>query len=404
MKRILLLLTVVLGLVGLFYAGWIPRQRQIDLVSAEAKADSKEIPVVTVASVKVTEKPADLLLPATVSGIGETPVYARAEGYIVKRHVDIGDYVKKGQVLVEIDSPEQDQQLRSARSRLEQLKASLGQVQAQTQVAEANLKLAEVTSKRLLQLVREGVMSAQAGDESSAQLAARQADLAAAQANVNVARENIKAQEAEVQRITELTAFQKVTAPFEGLITVRNCAVGNLITTASLQAGRELFRLSDISTLRVFVNVPQQNVNDVMTGQKATITIQDLPKVRFLGTVSRTSNSLDIGTRTLLAEIQVKNQGRTLLPGMYARAQIEGHTLKRMVLIPGDTLLTPAGGPQVATVLKGGKVKFVKVEVGRDYGLEIEVTSGLNGDEILVVNPSDDVRNGATVRANKRKT
>lgn len=404
MKRILLLLAVVLGLVGLFYAGWIPRQRQIDLVSAEAKADSKEIPVVTVASVKVTEKPADLLLPATVSGIGETPVYARAEGYIVKRHVDIGDYVKKGQVLVEIDSPEQDQQLRSARSRLEQLKASLGQVQAQTQVAEANLKLAEVTSKRLLQLVREGVMSAQAGDESSAQLAARQADLAAAQANVNVARENIKAQEAEVQRITELTAFQKVTAPFEGLITVRNCAVGNLITTASLQAGRELFRLSDISTLRVFVNVPQQNVNDVMTGQKATITIQDLPKVRFLGTVSRTSNSLDIGTRTLLAEIQVKNQGRTLLPGMYARAQIEGHSLKRMVLIPGDTLLTPAGGPQVATVQKGGKVKFVKVEVGRDYGLEIEVTSGLNGDEILVVNPSDDVRNGATVRANKRKT
>jgi len=403
-KRILLLLAVVLGLVGLFYAGWIPRQRQIDLVSAEAKADSKEIPVVTVASVKVTEKPADLLLPATVSGIGETPVYARAEGYIVKRHVDIGDYVKKGQVLVEIDSPEQDQQLRSARSRLEQLKASLGQVQAQTQVAEANLKLAEVTSKRLLQLVREGVMSAQAGDESSAQLAARQADLAAAQANVNVARENIKAQEAEVQRITELTAFQKVTAPFEGLITVRNCAVGNLITTASLQAGRELFRLSDISTLRVFVNVPQQNVNDVMTGQKATITIQDLPKVRFLGTVSRTSNSLDIGTRTLLAEIQVKNQGRTLLPGMYARAQIEGHSLKRMVLIPGDTLLTPAGGPQVATVQKGGKVKFVKVEVGRDYGLEIEVTSGLNGDEILVVNPSDDVRNGATVRANKRKT
>ena len=361
------------------------------------------VPVVTVASVKVTEKPADLLLPATVSGIGETPVYARAEGYIVKRYVDIGDYVKKGQVLVEIDSPEQDQQLRSAKSRREQLKASLGQVQAQVQVAEANLKLAQVTSQRLLELVREGVMSKQAGDEASAQLAARQADLAAAQANVNVARENIQAQEAEVQRITELTAFQKVTAPFEGLITVRNCAVGNLITTASLQAGRELFRLSDISTLRVFVNVPQQNVNDVMTGQKATITIQDLPKTKFVGTVTRTSNSLDVGTRTLLAEIQVKNVGRTLLPGMYARAQIEGHTMKRMVLIPGDTLLTPSGGPQVATVGKGGKVKFMKVEVGRDYGLEIEVTSGLAGDEVLVVNPSDDVRDGATVRANRRK-
>ncbi len=403
MKRILFLLVVVAALVGLFFVGWMPRQRQIDAVSAEAKADSKEIPVVTVASVKVTEKPADLLLPATVSAIGETPVYARAEGYIVKRFADIGDYVKKGQVLVQIDSPEQDQQLRQARSRLDQLKASLSQVQAQTQVAEANLKLAVVTAKRLQQLVQEGVMSPQAGDESTAQLAARQADRAVADANVSVARENIKAQEAEVQRITELTTFQKVTAPFEGLITVRNCAVGNLITTASLQAGRELFRLSDISILRVFVNVPQQNVDDVLTGQKATITIQDLPKAKFLGTVTRTSNSLDVGTRTLLAEVQVKNDGRTLLPGMYARAQLEGQRLKRMLLIPGDTLLTPAGGPQVATV-KSGKVKFVKVEVGRDYGLEIEITSGLTGDEILVVNPSDDVRDGAPVRANKRKS
>jgi len=403
MKRILFLLVVGLALVGLFYVGWVPRQRQIDLVTAEAKADSKEIPVVTVASVKVTEKPADLLLPATVAALGETPVYARAEGYIVKRYADIGDYVKKGQVLVQIDSPEQDQQLRQARSRLDQLKASLSQVQAQVMVTDANLKLAQVTSQRQQQLVREGILSKQAGDESAAQLAARQADKAVAEANINVARENIKAQEAEVQRITELTAFQKVTAPFDGLITVRNCAVGNLITTASLQAGRELFRLSDIGTLRIFVNVPQQNVDDVIVGQKATITLQDMPLAKFVGKVTRTANSLEVTTRTLLAEVQVLNQGRTLLPGMYARAQLEGHHLKRMLLIPGDTLLTPAGGPQVATV-KGGKVKFVKVEVGRDYGLEIEIIKGLTGEEVLVVNPSDDVREGAPVRANKRKT
>ncbi len=403
MKRILFLLAVVLALAGLFYVGWAPRQRQIDLVTAEAKADSKEVPVVTVASVKITEKPADLLLPATVAAIGETPVYARAEGYIVKRYADIGDYVKKGQVLVQIDAPEQDQQLRQARSRLDQLKASLGQVQAQVMVTDANLKLAQVTSQRQQQLVREGILSKQAGDESTAQLAARQADKAVAEANINVARENIKAQEAEVQRITELTAFQKVTAPFDGLITVRNCAVGNLITTASLQAGRELFRLSDIGTLRIFVNVPQQNVDDVIVGQKATITLQDMPLAKFVGKVTRTANSLEVTTRTLLAEVQVLNQGRTLLPGMYARAQLEGHHLKRMLLIPGDTLLTPAGGPQVATV-KGGKVKFVKVEVGRDYGLEIEIIKGLTGEEVLVVNPSDDVREGAPVRANKRKT
>jgi RND family efflux transporter MFP subunit len=286
---------------------------------------------------------------------------------------------------------------------VEQLKAALAQAQASQQVSQANLKLASVTLARVKQLVQEGVMSKQAGDESGAQFEARQADLAVQQANVNAARENIRAQEAEVQRIVELTKFQKVTAPFEGLITVRNCAVGNLITPAALQNGRELFRLSDISGLRVFINTPQANVADVFVGQPALITLQELRGAKFQGKVVRTANALDASTRTLLTEVFVKNQGRTLLPGMYAQALLEGRIARRMLVIPGDTLQTPATGPRVATV-NNGKVRFMKVDVGRDFGLEVEIRGGLTGGETLIVNPSDDVREGASVRPVQRKT
>lgn len=402
-RQILFLLAVAGGIAGLFYAGWIPRQRQLAAVTAVSNAEQKEVPLVTVTAIRSTEKPMDLLLPATVSAIKDTPVYARAEGYIVKLYVDIGDYVKAGQVLVDIDSPEQDQQLRSARARLAQLQASLAQAQAAQQVSRANLKLATITVGRMKQLVAEGVMSKQAGDEAQAQFEARQADLGVQQANVNAARESIRTQEAEVQRLAELNKFKQVTAPFEGLITARNCALGNLITPAALSTGRDLYRLSNIETLRIFINTPQANVGDVFVGQSATITMQENPALKFKGTVVRTANALDPNTRTLLTEVSVKNQGRALLPGMYAQALLEGKTIKRTILIPGDTLLTRAQGPQVA-VVRNGRVRYQRVEIGRDYGLEMEVTKGLQGDEILVVNPSDDVREGAAVRMNKRKS
>lgn len=402
-RQILFLLAVIIGIAGLFYAGWIPRQKHLAAVIAESKAEQKELPLVTVTEARATEKPVDLMLPATIAAIGETPVYARAEGYIIKRYVDIGDYVKAGQVLVEIDSPEQDQQLRSARARIAQLRASLAQAQAAQQVSQANLKLASITIARVKQLVAEGVLSKQAGDESQAQFEARQADLGVQQANVNAARESVRTQEAEVARIEELNKFKQVTAPFEGLITVRNCAVGNLITPAALQAGRELFRLSDISTLRVYVNAPQANVADVFVGQPALVTIQENPAAKFQGKVVRTANALEPGTRTLLTEVNVRNQGRTLLPGMYAQALLQGRTIKRTILIPGDTLLTRAKGPEVA-IIRNGRVTYQRVEVGRDYGLEVEIMSGLQGGEVLVVNPSDDVREGAAVRTLKRKS
>jgi len=403
-KSILLIVAVAAAAAGLFFAGWAPRTQRLQGVSAEALAEEKETLTVTVAQARTSEQTADLTLPATVAGIRDTGVYARAEGYIRKLHVDIGDFVRAGQVLLEIDSPEQDQQLRNARARLEQLKASAAQAQAAEKVAQANLKLATATSQRVLELVRQGVVSRQQGDEAQAQFEARQADVAVQQANINAAGQNVHAQEAEVSRLEELTRFQHVTAPFDGLITVRNCAVGNLITPQSIQQGRELYRLTDLTTLRVFVNTPQANIASIAVGQPATVTVQEQPGREFTGVVKRTSNLLDAQTRTLLTEVNVANQGRALLPGMYAQVTLRGQKNgeRKVVLVPGDTIVTGAKGTQVA-VVRGNRIQWVRIETGRDLGAEVEVAQGLNGGETVVVNPSDGVKEGRTVKSSRLK-
>jgi RND family efflux transporter MFP subunit len=316
--------------------------------------------------------------------------------------VDIGDVVKKGDLLVELDTPELDQQLRNARARLEQLKATTVQVKAAIEQAKASAKLAEVNYGRSKLLVADGVVAKADLDEKTALQDARRADVKAQEANLLAADEAVRAQMAEVARIEQLAEFRRVVAPWDGVITQRNCAVGNLITPAMLAGGRDLFRLSDMSRLRVFVNVPQSSVNDVRVGQKAQVRVPELGTM-MQGTVVRTSNALENQTRTLLAEVNVVNQQRKLLPGMYAQVGIETTSPKQMVLVPGDTIVTRAEGIFVALVDGKNKVQFQKIQVGRDFGTEIEAVSGLNEGDLVVVNPSDDVKNGITVKAIARK-
>lgn len=395
-----LLIALVLG--GIFFAGWAPRKQRFDIIEAEAKANSEERLAVTTAKVKVSPAMRELTLPANVSAIGETPIYARAEGYIKTRYVDIGDVVKKGDVLVEIDSPELDQQIRNSKARLEQLRAAEGQVLAAIEQARANSKLAEVNYGRSQQLVQSGVVAKADLDEKTAVYDSRKADVKAQEANLNAAKEAIRAQLAEVSRLEELGGFKKVTAPWPGIITQRNCAVGNLITPQAIAAGRDLFRLSDISKLRVFVNVPQSNINDIKVGQKATVRVPELGRM-FTGSVSRTSNALENQTRTLLTEVSVVNQERALLPGMYVQVAIETTRARQSLLVPGDTLVTRTEGTFVALVDKSNKIQFRKIEIGRDFGAEIEALSGVSDGDLLVVNPSDDVKNGISVRTTTRK-
>lgn len=395
---------LMLGLLALaaFYVGWTPREQRLKMIEAEAKTNAEERLPVTVTRVKVSTPVREISLPGNVAAIGETPIYARAEGYIKTRKVDIGDVVKKGDMLVEIDSPELEQQLRNSKARLEQLRASSAQVRAAIEQAKATAKLAEVNYSRSRQLVESGIVARADLDEKTAIQDARKADVKAQEANLVAAEEAIKAQTAEVARIDQMSEFKRVTAPWDGIITQRNCAVGNLITPAALAAGRDLFRLSDISKLRVFVNVPQVNIGDIRVGQKALVRIPDL-KQTLVGSVVRTSNALENQSRTLLAEVNVVNQGRTLLPGMYVQVGIETTQTRQLILVPGDTIVTRSEGIFVAVVGKDNKVTFRKIEVGRDFGTEIEAVSGLSEGDMVVVNPSDDVRNGVVVKSMTRK-
>ena len=395
---------LMLGLLALavFYVGWTPREQRLKMIEAEAKTNAEERLPVTVTRVKLSTPVREISLPGNVAAIGETPIYARAEGYIKTRKVDIGDVVKKGDMLVEIDSPELDQQLRNSKARLEQLRAGSAQVRAAIEQAKATAKLAEVNYSRSRQLVESGIVARADLDEKTAIQDARKADVKAQEANLVASEEAIKAQTAEVARIDQMSEFKRVTAPWDGIITQRNCAVGNLITPAALAAGRDLFRLSDISKLRVFVNVPQVNIGDIKVGQKALVRIPDL-KQTLVGSVVRTSNALENQSRTLLAEVNVVNQGRTLLPGMYVQVGIETTQTRQLILVPGDTIVTRSEGIFVAVVGKDNKVTFRKIEVGRDFGTEIEAVSGLSEGDMVVVNPSDDVRNGVVVKSMTRK-
>ncbi len=395
---------LMLGLLALavFYVGWAPREHRLQLIEAEAKTNAEERLPVTVTQVKLSTPVREITLPGNVSAFDETPIYARAEGYIKTRKVDIGDVVKKGDMLVEIDSPELDQQLRNSKARLEQLRATSAQVRAAIEQAKATSKLAEVNYSRSRQLVDSGIVAKADLDEKTAIQDARKADVRAQEANLVAAEEAIRAQTAEVARIGQLTEFKRVTAPWDGIITQRNCAVGNLITPSALAVGRDLFRLSDISRLRVFVNVPQVNIGDIKVGQKALVRIPELNQT-LVGSVVRTSNALENQSRTLLAEVNVVNQGRTLLPGMYVQVGIETTQTRQLILVPGDTIVTRSEGIFVAVVGKDNKVNFRKIEVGRDFGTEIEAVSGLSEGDMVVVNPSDDVRNGIVVKSMTRK-
>lgn len=397
---ILLLLGLLAGAV--FYVGWAPRNARIQMIEAEAKSNAEERLAVTTTRVKMSKPVREIVLPGNVGAIGETPIYARAEGYIVTRKVDIGDVVKKGDLLVEIDSPELDQQLRTAKARLEQLRASALQVKAAIDQAKATAKLAEVNFGRSKELVESGIVAKADLDEKTAVFDSRKADVKAQEANLQAADEAIRAQTAEVARVTQLFDFKRVTAPWDGIITQRNCAIGNLITPSAIAAGRDLFRLSDMSKLRVFVNVPQSNIGDIKVGQKAVVKVPEL-RASLTGSVIRTSNALENQSRTLLAEVNVVNPGRTMLPGMYTQVAIETSSARQLILVPGDTIVTRAEGIFVAVVGAGNKIQFRKIEVGRDFGTEVEAVSGLSEGDQVVVNPSDDVKNGVVVKPIARK-
>src|SRR5580658_5946994 len=363
---VVFLVLVALAAAG-YYWGYLPRQKREMVLAAESQNQTDSLPVVTVSPVTRSASTDSLVLPGNIQAVTEAPVLARANGYIKKRIADIGDRVTAGQVLAEIEAPELDQQILQA-------KAAVQQADAAVQQARSNENLAHVTFDRFNKLADKGVISKQDNDTYRLQWAAQQSNVQALEKAVNAAKSNSSALEANVARLNELLGYLTVRAPFAGVITLRNVDTGVLVTEGQTL----LYRIAQTDRLRTYLNLPQIDASSVHVGQKATLIVPDLAGRKFIGTVTRTSNSLDPTTRTLLTEVQVANAGAVLMPGMYTQVDLAVPRKDPPLVIPGDTLVVRSNGPQVAVVAADGTVHFQLVQLGRDFGDKLEVLSGLN--------------------------
>jgi len=389
-----LFLTAAVLIVVAFFAGYIPLQKRQTLILNEAHDQAQALPRVEVIEVQRASHRSELELPGNIQAVTEAPILARADGYIKRRLVDIGDRVVAGQPVAEIEAPELDQQVRQAKASLEQAQASLDQALANSDQGKANLELARVTAQRWTNLQTQGVVSRQDADQYNQQYLAQVAGVQALDKGVAVQRSNIAAAEANLARLNDVLNYAVVRAPFAGVITLRNVDVGALVVTGSTL----LYRIAQTDTLRAYVNVPQANANSIKLGQTARLSVTNLPGRSFSGTVARTANSLDPASRTLLVEVQVPNADGSLLPGMYAEVDLNTVQTNAPLLVPGDALIVRSDGTQVAVVGADSTVHLQGIEVGRDYGDRLEVLRGLQAGDRIIANPGD-AREGLKVDA-----
>lgn len=360
-------LAMVLG--GLFAIGLWPKWNALKVAQAEAGKDDLQA-VMYVPAKRGTSK-ADLTLPATLYAMQEATIYARTNGYLKRWLVDIGDRVKAGQVLAEIEAPEVDRELDQAR-------ASRAQVRA-------NLDLAKVTAERYAALLKEEAVSPQEVDEKQGIFAARSADYAAAEANL--------------RRLEQMKSFQRVVAPFPGTITARNIEVGSLIQAGSASSSGWLFKLAQTETIRVHAAVPQSSMRLVKPGMTVDLVVPELGERAFPAKVMRNAGAFDAATRTMIVEMHVPNHGGPLLPGMYAQAKLSLVNPEPNLQIPINALMVGGEGARVATVDANGVIRIKPVKIGRDLGKEVEIVAGLTENDRVINNPRDSLVDGMKVRA-----
>jgi RND family efflux transporter MFP subunit len=371
------------ALAGGLAVGVVPRlRRERELVASAAEVTASK-PRVTTVTARAATPTAERVLPGSSQPLLEAAIYARTTGYLESRRVDIGDPVKEGDLLAEIAAPEIDAQLEQARATLLLTRANLSRDQANEMLANTELN----RSRNLL--ARQAIPQ----QEFDAYVA--QAKVAAA--NVKATESNLSVNEANIQRLETLQSFQKVTAPFSGIITARNVDPGALVSADSPSTTRELFHLVQMDTLRVFVNVPQVYATDVKVGQEAIVFRREDPRRTFAGKVTRTADALDPNTRTLLTEVQVPNRDGALRPGMYLQVKFIFRRQVSTVLIPAAALATRSEGPRLAVLDREHRVHYRNVQLGRDFGSETEVVAGLEAGETVVVHPGDDLPEGIEI-------
>ncbi len=311
----------------------------------------------------------ELVLPGNTLAYISAPIYARTSGYLKQWYFDIGAHVRQGQLLAEIETPELDEQLRQARADLV--------------AAQANTRLAAVTAKRADALVKLHWVSEQDRDNADSALAADEAIE--------------RSRGAQVARLEQLQSFERVYAPFDGIITARNTDIGHLINAGAGAPAAELFVMAMIKTLRIYVSVPEMDVEAIHVGDIVGVTLQEFPGRSFHGKVVRTSNAIDLVSRTLLVEVDVDNPDGVLLPGAYTDVHFALAGGSGSVTVPSSVLLFRREGLRVA-ILRGGKAELVPIRIGRDYGDRVEVVSGLTAADAVIANPSDSLVSGTVVR------
>jgi RND family efflux transporter MFP subunit len=315
----------------------------------------------------------EIVLPGNTQAFSDAPIYARTNGYLKHWYFDIGAHVQKGQLLAEIETPEIDQQLLQARADLD--------------TAQANLNIAKITASRWQDLVSTGSVSQQETDQAVSNLSAVKAAAESSAANV--------------RRLEQLQSFEKIYAPFDGIITARNTDVGALIDAGASAQPKELFHLAAIRKLRLYVSVPEVYSRASRSGAPATLTLDEFPGQTFHGTLVRNSNSIDIASRTLLVEVDVENPTGQLLPGAYVFVHLKLPDQTRSVTIPSNTLIFRKEGLQVGLV-RNGKAELVSVKISRDYGNSVEIVSGLQPTDAVIVDPSDSLVAGMFVRLSNK--
>jgi RND family efflux transporter MFP subunit len=321
----------------------------------------------------------EVVLPGNTQAFNDTPIYARTNGYLKRWYVDIGAHVKQGQLLAEIDTPEIDQQLEQARADLKN--------------AQANEQLAQITAARWQNLLKTNSVSKQETDQAVSDLSARQASVDSMTANVH--------------RLEQLQSFEKVYAPFAGVITARNTDIGALINAGAGGVPQELFHMAAVSRLRVFVAVPEVDSLAAQTGAKAILTLDEFPGESFQGTIVRDSDSIDLASRTLNVEVDVDNSQGRIRDGAYAFVHLKiphsTHTSTQSLTIPANTLLFRSEGLRVG-VVRNGHAELVPITIGRDFGATVEVVAGLQPTDQVIVSPSDSLATGNRVQVSAPQT
>jgi len=349
--------------------GLLLLQKRSQFQALAENTEALTIPTVAVIHPTAQAGDEDLVLPGTLQAYVESPIYARTNGYLVKWYHDIGSHVNKGDILADIETPEVDQQLRQAKADLV--------------TAEANERLSQITATRYTELLKTDGVSKQEVDNATGDLEAKRAIVQSAQANVG--------------RLEELKSFQRVFAPFSGVITQRNVDIGTLINAGNGGTSQQLFYLAQTDPIRVYVNVPENYAPSIRKGQSAYLELTQFPGQKFEGQVVRTAEAIDLSTRTLLTEVDVPNKNSQLLPGGYAQVHLGVNVQHERLQVPVNALLFRSEGLRAVIVDANHRIRLQPLNIGRDYGNSLEVLNGLKADDWIVLNPPDSIENGQEV-------